>query len=509
MYSILLVDDEKSIRDYLPKAIPFEQYGFSIQDTAINGLDALKKLPEVRPDLILLDVRMPDMDGLQFLKTLRQGEFANTMVVMLSGYSDFTCAKEAMKYDVKAYLNKPVDEDEIIPLLIKMHDIIEQDHNEQKIGLIREKANILYALYNGGKGERGEFSEYVLMTCVLLDNSNINGKGSPNTLLQEYLLNYLCELDSCLFLSKGNQYTFLLSLKLFTPFHHCKEAFAEELLDILEREGFYCSILFDSYIFENEENSFREDFSNHSYEMLTQVFYSSARILNYLPGCFAMCEVLDMEAKYLEGIRQHVSLLNKEELCKSMKEIYIEIQRVRLGVPYVQEFSFRIYYLILIEISQTAHEGKIEQDIKRPEWMDKPHFLTFEKWKERQTALILEGLSLIEQKRQMKNLGIIRDILNYIHSHYMEQINLKLVSEIFFMNTAYLGRTFRKTIGVSFKQYVNKMRIKEAKKLLLRTDKLIYEIANQVGYTESKYFIAKFTQEVGRSPTEYRNKMDE
>jgi two-component system response regulator YesN len=61
MYSILLVDDEKSIREYLPKAIAFDQYGFEVKDTAVNGLEALQKLPQVCPDLIILDIRMPDM----------------------------------------------------------------------------------------------------------------------------------------------------------------------------------------------------------------------------------------------------------------------------------------------------------------------------------------------------------------------------------------------------------------------------------------------------------------
>lgn len=119
MYSVLLVDDEKSIREHLTKAIPFEKYGFTIRNTAQNGKEALEKLSATSPDLILLDVRMPVMDGLEFLKLLRQSEYANTQVIVLSGYNEFEYAKEAMKYGVKAYLNKPVDEDEMIPLLEK------------------------------------------------------------------------------------------------------------------------------------------------------------------------------------------------------------------------------------------------------------------------------------------------------------------------------------------------------------------------------------------------------
>lgn len=101
-------------------------------------------------------------------------------------------------------------------------------------------------------------------------------------------------------------------------------------------------------------------------------------------------------------------------------------------------------------------------------------------------------------------MGISREVIEYVHQHYMEQINLKEIADKFFVNATYLGRAFQKATGVNFKQYVNSIRIAEAKNLLLHTDKRIYEIAEAVGYSESKYFVVKFTQETGISPTEYR-----
>lgn len=249
MYSILLVDDEKSIREHLPKAIPFEEHGFTVASTAINGKQAMEKL-SVRPDLILLDVRMPVMNGLEFLKLLRSSEYSNTHVAILSGYNEFEYAKEAMKYGVRAYLSKPVDEEEIIPFL----DIL------------------------------------------------------------------------------------------------CKE------LDASKREK------------------------------------------------------------------------------------------------------------------------------DRPDLSE-----------------------MAEQIGSTVTSGVCNEAIAYIRLHYSEQINLKKVAKKFFVNASYLGRTFQKTVGVSFTEYVNKLRIEEAKRLLLQTDKLIYEIASQVGFIESSYFVVKFTQEVGKSPTEYRN----
>lgn len=75
---------------------------------------------------------------------------------------------------------------------------------------------------------------------------------------------------------------------------------------------------------------------------------------------------------------------------------------------------------------------------------------------------------------------------------------------MYFVTPSYLGRCFQKVTGVGFKQYLNQLRIEEAKLLLARTDKMVYEVAEEVGFTESKYFVSKFTAQVGKTPLEYR-----
>ena len=107
----MIVDDESAVRENLPKAVPFEAWGFQVVGTASNGLDALDKVAQYKPDLILLDVCMPVIDGLGFLERLREGPYSEIRVIMLSGYSDFQYAQKAMRFGVRAYLTKPVDED--------------------------------------------------------------------------------------------------------------------------------------------------------------------------------------------------------------------------------------------------------------------------------------------------------------------------------------------------------------------------------------------------------------
>ncbi len=507
MYSILLVDDEKSIREHLTKAIPFERYGFTVSHTALNGREALEKLPNANPDLILLDVRMPEMDGLEFLKFLRQSEYADTQVVMLSGYNEFEYAKEAMKYGVKAYLNKPVDDEEICPLMEKLCGELNNHRKERNRFFIHEHMMMFNKLYNGGNIDRKKFKGYTYMSCVLLHSPYGTGNNHAVLKVQECIAKQLCGIGDYLFRVKGNQFFFLLPPNVLELYAYNKKALAVNLSVELKKEKFECSFLFDSYVFNHKKNTFREDISNHQYEMLTELFFLRGDFMDYYPGKYTMGGKLHLETEYLEDIKQYIESFDKKKALCVVEKLIAAVEKEYVGIQYIQEISYRIYYLIVDEISKIIDFKQSELFLAGIKWLDNTCIITFSKWKEKLYSLVKEGFDFIDQNRSRANLCIVKEIIEYIHLHYMEQISLKQIADIFYVNAAYLGRVFQKTTGINFKKYVNTLRITEAKKLLHRTNKLIYEIANQVGFTESSYFIVKFTQEVGKSPTEFRNEL--
>ena len=95
---------------------------------------------------------------------------------------------------------------------------------------------------------------------------------------------------------------------------------------------------------------------------------------------------------------------------------------------------------------------------------------------------------------------------NYVKTNYSKNISLKEMSRKFYVNSAYLGQIFRKTYGISFREYLNKCRIDKASELLIETDYMVYEIAETVGYNDSDYFVNKFVSMKGCSPTTYRKR---
>jgi len=111
MYKVLIVDDERLIRDGLRTLIDWEATGFVVADAAADGQDALDKLAGLEPDLVIADIRMPGMSGLELMQRAQSGRPRPPRFVFLSGYADFEYAREALRMKAEGYLLKPVDED--------------------------------------------------------------------------------------------------------------------------------------------------------------------------------------------------------------------------------------------------------------------------------------------------------------------------------------------------------------------------------------------------------------
>ena len=120
MLKVLIADDEKSIRNGLKKIIDWNKCGYEICGEASDGNQALEKILELKPDLVLLDIKMPGKTGVEVLKEIAELKKSpdcsyrkNTNFLILSGFSDFEFAKEAMNYGAKGYFVKPVDEEQL------------------------------------------------------------------------------------------------------------------------------------------------------------------------------------------------------------------------------------------------------------------------------------------------------------------------------------------------------------------------------------------------------------
>jgi two-component system, response regulator YesN len=381
MFKVLLVDDEPFVTKALKVLIDWEELGYSICGEASHGEEAVEIIKELKPDVVITDIRMPRMDGLELIRYCSEVLKANSEFIVLSGYNDFKYAQQAIKYRVKEYLLKPIDEDELVDRLKELSKEFLKKKESLEESYKKAKLNMTYNFYrNSG--------------CLLLQED-----------ITKLSFNYSFEK--------------ILSIRYII-----------EAIDKGEKS--------------NIESIVKEVFSQ---------FYKSLSTV--------------------EAIKMYLNSLIVE-LMKLINEVGGEVD------CFMQEYS--------------SFVSRIED-------------LNFEETKKSTLNLCIKCISYIKSLKDNSSRGVINEVEKYIKKHYMEDINLKLISEKFYMNPVYLGQQFKKYFGKHFNDYINEMRIEEAKKLLTRTNKKIYEISEAVGYKNRDYFVGRFQKSTNMTPTEYKRSL--
>lgn len=147
MIKLLVVDDEIWIRERISKEIPWESVQAEVVGTAEDGQEALEMAEELEPDIIITDIRMPGFDGIELLRELRKKSL-DIKVILLSGYNDFSYAKEAIKYGAFDYILKPAEDQELLNVVNRCVMTIEiEREKERRIQGLQEKAELGYEAY--------------------------------------------------------------------------------------------------------------------------------------------------------------------------------------------------------------------------------------------------------------------------------------------------------------------------------------------------------------------------
>ena len=265
MYTVMIVDDEKAIRDSLPVVINFEMYGFCICQTARNGQDALEKIRQEHPDVLLLDIRMPILDGLGLLKELsEQMKEYHPFVIMLSGYSDFEYARTAIRYGVKAYLTKPLDEDELIKELEELREELDKRHAYRANEKLLMQADVVKnMLYSEKPGMRDLMKGTFLMHCVILKNESwMEQKDLYETVRS--CIEMELESKQCVFVrSRGCVLTYLVAENCLNAYQSSVSLLGRHLRHRMKSQGISCAILLTSIFLTFLQTNFRKEYDSH------------------------------------------------------------------------------------------------------------------------------------------------------------------------------------------------------------------------------------------------------
>lgn len=502
MYTVMIVDDEKSIRNNLPHALDFRSLGFQVSALAKNGRDALEQLEKAPVDLVFLDVCMPVLDGVGFLRELSSWEEEKRpFVVMLSGYSEFEYARAAIRYGVKGYLLKPVDEDEAQPLLLDIRRELDGRAQRRAEAGIGERVRLLRELYHGANADRERLRGNLLLYAVCLDGT---AQGGGLAAMREILEGQLPGGNEAFFRSQGSVVAYLLPASALEQSQGSATLYGRHVSRILRQRGCTCALLFDEEIFERPESAFRIDCEEHLYRMMTELFWGGDAVLS--AGTPARCLTpssempLENEDALLEALSSAVREADEEELHAAFEDLMRAVEENRLHFVLLQGVSYRLYYAL----SGVLPRSEAVTRLRPMDLREAPVFLRFLAWREALWAWLREALALAAEEGRQRGKGIAGQAAAYVREHFREPVSLKSVAAVCFVSPTHLGRCFQREMGVSFKQFVNDLRLKEAKRLLLQTDLRVYEIAEAAGFGESKRFVEKFTACFGCTPAEYR-----
>lgn len=507
MIKVLIADDEPYVREGIKNIVPWEEIGFNICGEGTDGDDTYNKICKFNPDLVLIDIKMPGKIGLDVIKESVENGFKGKFVI-ISGYSDFQYAKVAIKYGVKSYLLKPIDEDELYEIAVNLKKEIEEEKNELR--------NIEMQ-----KSYAKEYSLSQLMLGKSVDDYEeiVNG-FNYSTYSVGLILNYdyktknenLIELENCIKKKINN----------IEGIEICKVKNKVALL--------FCDIN-----------------SNHSINILNNI---SKEVNKYLKGRVFL--TIGKEVKSVDEIILSYNsandlmkarflfleeeILTNEKVNEVMKKGFLleETDIINRICTYVEIGECSKISELLINFKELI-QSKLQTEEQIKVLITKNCLDFYEKIKsdyQVEKNLIIDNEVIIKEiynteslneiikllEKRLFNLSqiisvstsdkSIKRVVKYIDKNYYTDLKLELLAEIFNYNSAYLGKVFKGHTGMSFNTYLDTIRIEQAKKLLMEDKLKVYQVCDKIGYKNIDYFHSKFKKYVGVSPLNYKKQVE-
>ena len=530
-YTVLLVDDEEEVIQVIMKKINWEGLGFSVIGYANNGVKALEMVEEFQPDVVMTDIRMPYMDGMELSSRIK-AEFPATKILLFTGFDEFEYAKEAVHLEVEEYILKPVNSVELTNVFTQMKIKLDQEISEKRSVEILEKyymeslpllqANFYSTLIEGKIKEdkiRKYLSDYQItfsgpfFCCLVVHTSSSRvPKGINPVLLSTSVQKQVIERIGEKWEAKPFSYledTILIAqLKSENEISEltdecdrfCKYAYRIIGAVVTIGVGQVCKNILDlcqSY------NSGREAVSY-------RVIYGTSRAIN-------IKEIAPKETGQGEFVND-ATLVNlfkmvrigTEDKIKSAVDEYLE----KISSP---EKSLHQHQIDIMEMVSELYRFLMNNDIIIEEFSGDTTTM-YSRLLELEPAVLGKWLlnvclSIREQlinDRSNSTKSFVHKAKEYVSNNYDDlELSLDSICEVLGVSNSYFSTIFKKETGKSFIGYLTDYRMDQASRLLIETNEKSYIIAQKVGYTDPNYFSYVFKRRFGVSPSKYRTEHTE
>lgn len=495
MLKLIIADDERIIRETISTIVDWAKYDIEVIGLCKNGIETYDMIIDESPDIVLTDIKMPGMDGIELIKKISQTDL-NVQFIILSGYGEFEYAKEAMKNGVRHYLLKPCNENQIIECI----EQCKQNCYQQKLN--RQLAEDHFTALNS-MSHNAIFG--IINECVCQNRS-----------FEEIRNSYESYID---FSFTAYQLYYIYYLQ----FQHL-DSFLQELKNLCEK--YYPGVTIHGIYVNNTLLLFFKNFSS-SYPALDEFIQKASWPDSTIK--------LEMESELFSNLNDLLSVLLKK-ICRYDTIYYIN----NFHLFYTCNYNTRIQELD--KLYQFISEKKENTEEILSEFLNNIHDLNF--LKQIASTLLLrlalrntqmssielsEWIMQIEQINQIDELKdtvkkkileishsssdqpdvsiMTRQIFDYVSKNLQNQnLTLKYIAEHhLYMNVDYVSKKFLKDTGVKFSAYLTDVRIRRAKELLnAENPDKIQNIAEEVGLGNNpQYFTQLFKRKTGITPSTY------
>lgn len=495
---ILVVEDEVRIRKGLAKLIE-NHTEHTVVGEASNGKEGIEMALLYVPDVIITDIRMPEMDGLEMLRQLRQRE-EKWHFVILSGYSEFEYAQKAIQYDVDDYLIKPLAPDDVMQLLdhiqkkLYKEKYTKQEKPEQLLrNYLVEKEDIQMEHMREICGFPAE--KNLRMICAYVGNLSKEERGHCADRIRNFREKFP-EQKIYYFFTESTREFIVLSEE--TGWDFLKKELEEKLLRRKKKDKSWVWTTAVIPDLDQLRQTYEELRNMYEYALVMECGHILDRktIEEYKPSGQISSQ------KYKKNIQSSFYKKDKQQFQKETGQFLQEISCADVLPHQIKEEYVHMAYFLL-DLAKENDKGIYEQIHNLNVIHNIGNTVTNYEMTQMFSAMIQIFVSHMDEKQNISNYVILRAI-DYIRNHYQNGISLDEVAGSLDITPEYLSTLFNREMGENFTSFLKKFRISHAKRLLKETDKKIYEIASEVGYADAKYFNRVFKEVEGISPGDYR-----
>lgn len=545
MYKLMVVEDEKIIRRGIIQGVRWNELGFEVIAEAKNGVEALEKLKEENVDVVITDIKMPIMDGIELSKRIRE-EYKDIEIVILSGFSEFDYAREAIRFNAYEYLLKPTKKIKLIEIFHKMKvKLDKQKENKKKsisnnvilnegyenlrreflLGVLDGDRQVLNDIKcNMDKLELDIDGEMFVSAVIDINITSVKERieeawKNDNKILTYVYKNIVDEVlknieNSISVVRSINEIDVLFC---FNDKKNQNEYIIEILDDINKK--------LKSIVFKNSDvkigigigfaySSILQ--ASRSYKQakkaIEETFFESDKFINVFNNA-----EFEFEQHWIKNYTKEVSHIvntivkgDKDDLEKLINIMFDKFIEYKINPKIIKDYCYILQFTLisnsygLIDENEASKiQSEFDYVIKKSDSLQELREEIINLSINTSNVFIKLNNKEIENKEV-----IIKKAKDYIKANYSKKLTLDSISEEVYLSPNYFSVLFKKVTGETYIEYLQDVRMRAAKKMLEDRTKKVYEVAFAIGYSDYKYFVSKFKKAVGVSPKEYRKNIE-